>query len=472
MHFQNTAIRHLKILKHKILRPNNICSSANNFMPSSLKHFIFVLFVISAIIFPLRAFPLRAQAAYVPPQPAPAASPVAPSPPPSGQAPDNALAKISDLINAGNYAEAQQSATTLLTLYPYDQRLIKAKTQLDNLLAAAKPADSVANDNPTANSVYTLLPPTPSASSTKTNPAPDAAVKNLSDLVHAGKFAEAQQSLAALLMLYPADQRLIKAQAVLDKASGKPDAESFTGTDKIDYDALIELAKEAQQNPNPEQQNALLKQFMDRSSPFLKKHPDEMLLWQIRAASALGLNDPDAGYEAGQKLLAANAAGGHDPNLQQLLAKLKLKGWLGKDKVAAEQKRISDPAVEKLCESLAQDNPGKVIDALKKLRKMKATEAAPRVLRCLTHSNPDVVREACRTLVVIGNQDAVPAIIPLLTHERPDIIREACRTLAIIGNKDVIPTIEPLLTNSRSDIREEAYKAITKLSTGGHAKKG
>jgi hypothetical protein len=129
----------------------------------------------------------------------------------------------------------------------------------------------------------------------------------------------------------------------------------------------------------------------------------------------------------------------------------------------ASTNRISDPAVEKLCESLEQDNPGKVIDALKKLRNMKATEAAPRILPCLAHSNPDVVREACRTLVVIGNQNAVPAIIPLLTNEKSDIIREACRTIAIIGNKDAIPAIEPLLTNSRSDIRDEAYKAITKL---------
>ncbi len=92
----------------------------------------------------------------------------------------------------------------------------------------------------------------------------------------------------------------------------------------------------------------------------------------------------------------------------------------------------SDPAVEKLCESLKQDNPGKVIAALKKLRNMKATEAAPNILPCLMDSNPNVVREACRTI-------------------------------AIIGNKDVIPAIEPLLTNSRSDIRGEAYKAITKL---------
>jgi len=134
--------------------------------------------------------------------------------------------------------------------------------------------------------------------------------------------------------------------------------------------------------------------------------------------------------------------------------------------VAPATSVISDPVVEKLCESLEQDNPGKVIDALKKLRNMKATEAAPRILPCLARSNPDVIREACRTLVVIGNQNAVPAIIPLLMNEKLDIIREACRTIAIIGNKDAIPAIEPLLTNSRSDIREEAYKAITKLRAG------
>jgi hypothetical protein len=125
---------------------------------------------------------------------------------------------------------------------------------------------------------------------------------------------------------------------------------------------------------------------------------------------------------------------------------------------------ISDPEVERLCESLVQDNPGKVKDALKKLSRMpQATEAVPKILPCLTDSKPDVVREACRTLAAIGNQDAVPAILPLLTNERPDIIREACRALAIVGNKDVIPSLEPLLTNSRSDVRDEAYKAITKL---------
>jgi HEAT repeat protein len=128
---------------------------------------------------------------------------------------------------------------------------------------------------------------------------------------------------------------------------------------------------------------------------------------------------------------------------------------------------ITDPAIEKLCEALDQDNPGKVKDALKRLRDKKlesnASQAIPKILPCLTASKPDVVLEACRTLAKIGNQDAVPALLPLLANERPDIIREACRTLADIGNKDTIPSIEPLLTNPRSDIKNEANKAIAKL---------
>jgi len=128
---------------------------------------------------------------------------------------------------------------------------------------------------------------------------------------------------------------------------------------------------------------------------------------------------------------------------------------------------ISDPVVEKLCESLAQDNPGKVKDALNKLRDKKlkdnASQAIPKILPCLANSKPDVVREALKTLAAIGNQDAVPALLPLLTNDRPDIVREACRTLAAIGNKDTISSLEPLLSNPRPDIRDEAYKAIAKL---------
>jgi len=35
----------------------------------------------------------------------------------------------------------------------------------------------------------------------------------------------------------------------------------------------------------------------------LQKHPDQILLWQLRAASAITLNEPMAGYQAGEKLI-------------------------------------------------------------------------------------------------------------------------------------------------------------------------
>jgi len=187
--------------------------------------------------------------------------------------------------------------------------------------------------------------------------APEAVMKKLSDLVHAGKYAEARQLTVGLLLAYPDDQRLIKAKALLEQslASSKPEdtatsrpqptesivspatdatATHLTGMDKVDYNALIELARQAQQNTDLEAQKASLKQFMDQSISFLQKHPDQMLLWTLRAASAISLNDPIAGYEAGQKLLAAGGADSNEPSLQKLLAELRNKGWL--DKQGAE----------------------------------------------------------------------------------------------------------------------------------------
>ena len=193
------------------------------------------------------------------------------------------------------------------------------------------------------------------ASPTTPGQAPDEVMKKLSDLVHAGRYAEAQQLTAGLSLAYPDDQRLIKAKVLLDKslaaASAKaiPNADpsasdsvptpatgtsatQLTGMDKVDYNALIVLARQAQQNTDLEQQKATLKQFMDQSTSFLRKHPDQMLLWKLRVASAISLNDPIAGYEAGQKLLAAGAADSNDPSLQELLAELRNKGWLDKQK--------------------------------------------------------------------------------------------------------------------------------------------
>jgi hypothetical protein len=197
------------------------------------------------------------------------------------------------------------------------------------------------------------------ANITPTGQAPDDVMKRLSDLVHAGKYAEAQQTVAALLILYPDDQRLVKAKVLLDTAyvtagapSGAPSANpptsnvaspqsvsNLAGMDKVDYSALVVLVRQAQQTDDLSQQNTLLRQFMDQSALFLQKHPNEMILWELRAESAISLNDPMPGYEAGQKLLAAGAADSSDTNLQQLLAQLKNKGWLDKKGIEDKERQ-------------------------------------------------------------------------------------------------------------------------------------
>ncbi len=182
---------------------------------------------------------------------------------------------------------------------------------------------------------------TTSANTPPGSQAPDDVLKKLSDLVHAGKYAEAQRSVNALLTLYPGDKRLIKAKALLDKsfASSKPTDPAasasdtqLAGMDRVDYSALVVLARQAQQTDDLSEQKRLLHQFMDQSVVFLQKHPDHALLWQLRAASAISLDQPMAGYEAGQKLLTMGAADNNDADLLQLLGQLKNKGWLSKQR--------------------------------------------------------------------------------------------------------------------------------------------
>jgi hypothetical protein len=205
----------------------------------------------------------------------PASSNVAVPPAPSGQAPDDMTKKITDLVHTGKYTEAQQLTNGLLIAYPDDQRLIKAKALIDKLLAPPAPANEAPASSPPTNNA---APPQPASN---------------------------------------------------------PNAERLTGMDKVDYNALIELARQAQQTKDLDEQKKLLQQFMDQSAPFLQKHPDLTLLWQFRVVSAISLNEPMLGYEAGQKLLAAGAANRNDPALQQLLAQLRNKGWL--DKQEAER---------------------------------------------------------------------------------------------------------------------------------------
>ena len=220
-------------------------------------------------------------------------------------------------------------------------------------------------------STLPAAPNTEAASPVPPAQAPDDVTTNITGFVNAGKYAEAQQLTVALLVAYPNDPRLIKAKALIDRLlapggsanavprSNQPTngatppqaatvatAQPPTGMDKVDYDALIELVRQARQTTDLPQQEKLLQKFMADSSAFLQKHPDQLLLWQLRAATAISLNDPRAGYEAGQTLMAMGAADSNDPNLQRLLGQLKNKGWLDQQgvKKAEEVKNTAAPA--------------------------------------------------------------------------------------------------------------------------------
>jgi hypothetical protein len=243
---------------------------------------------------------------------------------------------------------------SLTLLVPMHAQAAEKKVQSST--GATTASSTASSPSPADSDTASQAPANPAAASPVPDQAPDEATKKISELVHAGKYAEAQQLTAGLLIAYPNDQRLIRAKALIEQliaqasspagaapasaAPAQPAATGeLTGMDKVDYNALIDLVRQAQQTTDLTEQTRLLNQFMDQSSTFLQQHPDQMLLWQLRAASAITLNQPLDGYEAGQRLLAGDAAESNDPGLLNLLGQLKNKGWL--DKQQAETLQVS-----------------------------------------------------------------------------------------------------------------------------------
>ena len=184
----------------------------------------------------------------------------------------------------------------------------------------------------------------PSANPAPADQAPDEATKKITDLVHAGKYGEAQQLTEALLIAYPNDQRLIKAKALIDKLiaptgtiEAAPDtsqpiqpaanasAERLTGMDKVDYNALIVLAEEAQQTTDLDEQRKLLKQFMDQETHSCRStRPGVTMATSCRVC--------DQSERTARRLRSRSEAArcrgkSSDPPLQKLLGQLKNKGW-------------------------------------------------------------------------------------------------------------------------------------------------
>jgi formylglycine-generating enzyme required for sulfatase activity len=212
------------------------------------------------------------------------------------------MARLSNLAYTGHYAAAEQLASGLLAAYPNDQRLVAIKDWLDKLAAGAKPSEiSPPAVSPTA-------PPAPAATATAAVQSPP-----------------------------------------------NPGSAEYSGLDKVDYDALFALARQARQTDDDAQQKILLIRFMHESDAFLAKHPNQTDLWVLRATFALGLNDIAAGYDAGQKLLAAGAVDSNDQNLLQLMTQLKNKGWLDRQNVEKALQALNYNAGQNHTVSLPND---------------------------------------------------------------------------------------------------------------------
>ena len=332
-------------------------------MPTPLKSFILVCAVSVAT-----ASPSLAQLTNAPAD----TNAIATNSAPAGQAPDDVVQKLSGLIHAGKYAEAQQLTSGLLLAYPDDQRLIKAKTLLDKLLTSATPSDNSTN---VAHPINNAAPSRPENTSdefvgvgmqvafyqTSDNfkivdvlPNSSAAQAGLSsglilDMVD-GVPTRAKSLQEVINLIRGAIGTKVRLELINPETKESTDVEltrqkiqlaqdtnpaQLTGMDKVEYNSLIELGHEAQQTTDLDQQKASLNQFMRESGVFLGRHPHEMLLWQLRAASAISLNYPLAGYEAGQKLLASGNAD-NDRVMQRLLSQLNIKGWLDKQRIEAE----------------------------------------------------------------------------------------------------------------------------------------
>lgn len=111
------------------------------------------------------------------------------------------------------------------------------------------------------------------------------------------------------------------------QSAASPSSE-LSDQDRLTYDELTALLDQADQATTPEDQDQAFREFLNKSSDFVKSHPNQMKIWEMRAMAAMDLNLSQEGWEAGQHIKALSA-NGDDPNAAKILAELDLKGWLG-----------------------------------------------------------------------------------------------------------------------------------------------
>jgi Sel1 repeat len=108
-----------------------------------------------------------------------------------------------------------------------------------------------------------------------------------------------------------------------------PVTAQLTGEARRQLDVLTLIVEEADKAPTATERRKLLKEFLDKSEPFLRQNPNQFSVWLLRAASAVELDRPALAWQAGRQLKALGADASDAPTTRKVMAMLDRKGWLG-----------------------------------------------------------------------------------------------------------------------------------------------
>ncbi|MDZ4816192.1 MAG: formylglycine-generating enzyme family protein [Verrucomicrobiota bacterium] len=111
------------------------------------------------------------------------------------------------------------------------------------------------------------------------------------------------------------------------QGQGLPDLK-LSDEARLEWDTLELINQKAQDTHDLPERAALLNEFIERSTPFAKEHPQNLNIWMMRAEAALELSKPNTGWEAGQKLKSLGAMKSEDRRVRKVMALLNYKGWL------------------------------------------------------------------------------------------------------------------------------------------------
>ena len=145
-----------------------------------------------------------------------------------------------------------------------------------------------------------------------------------------------------LLAEFPA---LLEAQNTV--ALPIPEASKPEGESRRAFDFLMRMMEEAKKAGTETERKRLTTEFLEKSEPYLKKDPDQLPLWILRATASLELNRARSGWEAGQQLIRLSSQETEDTNVRKVMTLLEQQGWLRKDPPpampsVAEYKRVKE----------------------------------------------------------------------------------------------------------------------------------